>query len=307
MFTRQIRLAGIVLLILFIGQTGAYSASQDFTNVQIQTEKVADNVYMLVGAGGNIGVSTGKDCVFMIDTSYAPLADRIKAAIATVSDKPIQYVVNTHWHQDHVGGNEYFAKAGATVVAHDNVRKRVSTEQVVKILNKTVPPLPEPALPVITFSRSVTFYLNGNEIYILNIARAHTDGDAIVHFRKSNVIHMGDIYFNGMYPFIDLSAGGSMNGMIRAVKNILLLCDRDTKVIPGHGHLSNKTELEEYLKMLVAVRDRVSQEIKAGKPLDAVIASQPTRDFDPVWGKGFMKPEQFVTIVYESLASEKSR
>ncbi|MGZ3577832.1 MAG: MBL fold metallo-hydrolase [Syntrophales bacterium] len=306
MFTRQIRLAGIVLLILFIGQTGAYSASQDFTNVQIQTEKVADNVYMLVGAGGNIGISAGKDCVFMIDTSYAPLADRLKAAIATVSDKPIQYVVNTHWHQDHVGGNEYFAKAGATVVAHDNVRKRVSTEQVVKILNKTVPPLPEPALPVITFSRSVTFYLNGNEIYILNIARAHTDGDAIVHFRKSNVIHMGDIYFNGMYPFIDLSAGGSMNGMIRAVKNILLLCDRDTKVIPGHGHLSNKAELEEYLKMLVAVRDRVSHEIKAGKPLDAIIASQPTRDFDPVWGKGFMKPEQFVTIVYESLASEKS-
>ncbi|MGZ6291983.1 MAG: MBL fold metallo-hydrolase [Syntrophales bacterium] len=306
MFTRQIRLAGIVLLILFIGQTGAYSASQDFTNVQIQTEKVADNVYMLVGAGGNIGISAGKDCVFMIDTSYAPLADRIKAAIATVSDKPIQYVVNTHWHQDHVGGNEYFAKAGATVVAHDNVRKRVSTEQVVKILNRTVPPLPDPALPVITFSRSVTFYLNGNEIYILNIARAHTDGDAIVHFRKSNVIHMGDIYFNGMYPFIDLSAGGSMNGMIRAVKNILLLCDRDTKVIPGHGHLSNKTELEEYLKMLVDVRDRISREIKAGKPLDSVIASQPTRDFDPVWGKGFMKPEQFVTIVYESLASEKS-
>ncbi|MGO9138623.1 MAG: MBL fold metallo-hydrolase [Syntrophales bacterium] len=307
MFKRQIRLAGIVLLILFMGQTGAYSATQDFSNVQIQTEKVADNVFMLTGAGGNIGISAGKDCVFMIDTSYAPLADKIKAAIATVSDKPIQYIVNTHWHQDHVGGNEYFAKAGATVVAHDNVRKRVSTEQFVKMLNKTVPPLPESALPVITFSRSVTFYLNGNEIYIFNIARAHTDGDAIVHFKKSNVIHMGDIYFNGMYPFIDLSAGGSINGMIRAVKNILLLCDQDTKVMPGHGHLSNKAELEEYLKMLVTVRDRISHEIKAGKPLDAVIASQPTRDLDPVWGKGFMKPEQFVKIVYESLASEKSR
>ncbi len=143
MFTRQIRLAGIVLLILFMGQTGAYSATQDFSNVQIKTEKVADNVFMLIGAGGNIGVSAGKDCAFMIDTSYAPLADKIKAAIAAVSGKPIQYVVNTHWHQDHVGGNEYFAKAGATVVAHENVRKRVSTEQVVKILNRTVPPLPE--------------------------------------------------------------------------------------------------------------------------------------------------------------------
>ncbi len=307
MFTRQIRLAGIVLLILFIGQTGAYSATQDFANVQIQTEKVADNVFMLIGAGGNIGVSAGTDCVFMIDTSYAPLADKIKAAIATVSGKPIQYVVNTHWHQDHVGGNEYFAKAGATVVAHDNVRKRVSTEQVVKILNRTVPPLPESALPVITFSQNVTFYLNGNEIFIFHIARAHTDGDAIVHFKKSNVIHMGDIYFNGMYPFIDLSAGGSINGMIAAVTRIVLLCDQNTKVMPGHGQLSNKAELEEYLKMLVAVRDRIAREIKAGKPLDAVIASQPTRDLDPVWGKGFMKPEQFVKIVYESLVNEKSR
>ncbi|MGA2333439.1 MAG: MBL fold metallo-hydrolase [Syntrophales bacterium] len=306
MFARQIRLAGIVLLILFMGQTGAYSATQDFTNVQIQTEKVADNVFMLIGAGGNIGVSAGKDCVFMIDTSYAPLADKIKAAIAAVSGKPIQYVVNTHWHQDHVGGNENFAKAGATVVAHENVRKRVSTEQFVKLLNKTVPPLPESALPVITFSRNVTFYLNGNEIFIFHIARAHTDGDAIVHFKKSNVIHMGDIYFNGMYPFIDLSAGGSINGMIEAVKRILLLCDQNTKVMPGHGHLSNKAELEEYLKMLVAVRDRIAREIKAGKPIDAVIASQPTRDLDPVWGKGFMKPELFVKIVYESLASEKS-
>lgn len=306
MFTRQIRLVGILLLVLFMGQTGAYSATQDFANVQIQTEKVADNVFMLIGAGGNIGVSAGKDCVFMIDTSYAPLADKIKAAIATVSGKPIQYVVNTHWHQDHVGGNENFVKAGATVVAHENVRKRVSTEQFVKLLNKTVPPLPESALPVITFSQNVTFYLNGNEIFIFNIKRAHTDGDAIVHFKKSNVIHMGDIYFNGMYPFIDLSAGGSINGMIAAVKRILLLCDQNTKVMPGHGHLSNKVELEEYLKMLVAVRDRIAREVKAGKPLDAVIASQPTRDLDPTWGKGFMKPEQFVKIVYDSLVNEKS-
>jgi glyoxylase-like metal-dependent hydrolase (beta-lactamase superfamily II) len=306
MFTRQIRLVGILLLVLFMGQTGAYSATQDFGNVQIQTEKVADNVFMLIGAGGNIGVSAGKDCVLMIDTSYAPLTNKIKAAIATVSGKSIQYVVNTHWHQDHTGGNENFIKAGATVVAHENVRKRVSTEQFIKLLNKTVPPLPASALPVITFSKDVTFHLNGNEIFIFHIERAHTDGDAIVHFKKSNVIHTGDIYFNGIYPFIDLSAGGSINGMIAAVERILLLCDRNTKVIPGHGHLSDKAELEEYLKMLVAVRDRITREIKAGKPLEAVIASQPTRDLDQVWGKGFMKPEQFVRIVYDSLVNERS-
>ena len=306
MFTRQIRLAGILLLVLFMGQTGAYSATQDFANVQIQTEKVADNVFMLIGAGGNLGVSAGKDCVFIIDTSYAPLTNKIKAAITTVSDKSIQYVVNTHWHQDHIGGNENFVKAGAVVVAHENVHKRLSTEQFIEFLKKTIPPLPESALPVITFSQDLTFHLNGNEIFVFHIERAHTDGDAIVHFKKSNVIHMGDIYFNGMYPFIDLSAGGSINGMISAVKRVLLLCDRNTKVIPGHGHLSDKAELEEYLKMLVAVRDRITREIKAGKTLDAVIASQPTRDLDPAWGKGFMKPEQFVKIVYDSLVNERS-
>jgi cyclase len=306
MFTRQIRLVGILLLVLFMGQTGAYSATQDFANIQIQTEKVADNVFMLIGAGGNLGVSAGKDCVFIIDTSYAPLTNKIKAAIATVSGKSIQYVVNTHGHQDHTGGNENFVKEGAVVVAHENVRKRLSTEQFIEFLKKTIPPLPESALPVITFSQDLTFHLNGNEIFVFHIERAHTDGDAIIHFKKSNVIHMGDIYFNGMYPFIDLSAGGSINGMISAVKRVLLLCDRNTKVIPGHGHLSDKAELEEYLKMLVAVRDRITREIKAGKPLDTVIASQPTRDLDPAWGKGFLKPEQFVKIVYDSLVNERS-
>jgi cyclase len=305
MTARQIRLAGILLLVLFMGQTGAYSATQDFTNVQIQIVKAADNVFMLIGAGGNIGVSTGKDGVFMIDTSYAPLTDKIKAAIASVSYKSIKYVVNTHWHQDHVGGNENFVEAGATVVAHDNVRKRVSTEQFIKPLNITVSPLPQSALPAITFSKDMTFHLNGDEIFVFHIERAHSDGDTIVHFKKSNVIHMGDIYFNGTYPFIDISAGGSINGMIEAVERTLLLCDGNTKVIPGHGHLSNKAELEEYLKMLVAVRDRISREIQAGKTLDAVIASQPTRDLDPVLGKGFMKPEQFIKIVYESLVNER--
>ncbi len=304
MFTRQIRLACIVMLVLFIGHTGAYCQTQDFANVQIQTEKVADNIFMLTGAGGNIGISAGNDCVFMIDSSYAPLADKIKAAITAISGKPIRYLVNTHWHLDHVGGNEYFAKSGATVVAHDNVRKRVSTEQFVKLLDKTIPPLPESALPTITFNQNINFYLNGNEIYIFNIKRAHTDGDGIIHFKKSNVIHMGDIYFNGTYPFIDLAAGGSINGMITAVRRIAQMCDQNTKVIPGHGHLSNKTELLAYLKMLVSVRDRISKEIKAGKSLDAVIASQPTRDLDEKWGKGFMKPELFVKIVYENLTSK---
>jgi len=243
----------------------------------------------------------------VIDASYAPMTDKIKAAIMTVSDKPIQFLVDTHWHQDHTGGNEDFAKSGAILVAQENVRKRLSTEQYIEFLNKTISPLPASALPVITFNEHVTFHLNGDEIYIFHIERAHTDGDAIVHFKNSNVIHMGDIYFNGMYPFIDLSVGGSINGMIAAVVRVLTLCNDNTKIIPGHGPLSNRTGLEAYRKMLVAVRDRVNNEIKAGKNLDAVIASRPTRDLDPVWGNGFLKAELFVRIVYDSLVKDKPR
>jgi len=243
----------------------------------------------------------------MIDTSYAPLTDKIKAAIATFSDKPVHFMVNTHWHQDHTGGNENFAKSGAILVAQENVRKRLSSAQYIPFLKKTISPLPASALPIITFNEHVTFHLNGDEIYIFHIENVHTDGDAIVHFRNSNVIHMGDIYFNGMYPFIDLSAGGSINGMITAVERVLTLCNDNTKIIPGHGPLSEKTGLEAYRKMLVAVRDRVNREIKAGKNLDAIIASRPTRDFDQAWGNGFMKPDLFVRIIYDSLVKDKSQ
>ncbi|HVO67302.1 MAG TPA: MBL fold metallo-hydrolase [Syntrophales bacterium] len=307
MLSRRIKLMPILLFCLFLGGTGAYCAPQDFASVQIQTVKVADNVFMLIGAGGNIGISAGKDCVLMIDSSYAPMTDKIKAAITTISGKPIQFIVNTHWHQDHTGGNENFAKSGAILVAHENVRKRLSTAQYIQFLKQTISPLPASALPVITFNEHVTFHLNGDEIYIFHIDKVHTDGDAIVHFKNSNVIHMGDIYFNGMYPFIDLSAGGSINGMITAVERILSLCNDNTKIIPGHGPLSDRTGLEAYRKMLVAVRDGINHEIKAGKNLDAIIASRPTLDFDPAWGNGFLKPDFFVRIVYDSLVKEKSQ
>ena len=307
MLSRQIKLIPILLFCLFLGSTGAYCAPQDFAGVQIQTVKVADNVFMLTGGGGNICVSAGKDRVFMIDASYAPLTDKIKAAIETFSDKPVQFILNTHWHQDHTGGNENFAKSGAILVAQENVRKRLGAAQYIQFLKKTISPLPASALPIITFNEHVTFHLNGDEIYIFHIEKVHTDGDAIVHFRNSNVIHMGDIYFNGMYPFIDLSAGGSINGMIAAVEQVLTLCNDKTRIIPGHGPLSDRTGLEAYRKMLVSVRDRINREIKAGKNLDSVIASRPTLDFDPAWGNGFLKAEQFVRIVYDSLIKDKSQ
>jgi cyclase len=305
----RIRWIIIFLLALFIAGTGAYSSAQDFAKVQIQTDKIRENIFMLSGGGGNIGVSAGKDGVFMIDASYAPLSDKIRAAVAAISGKPVRFVIITHWHQDHTGGSGNLAGEGAVLVSHENVRQRLSTEQFIEFLGKkiTVSPLPESALPVVTLKQEVIFHLNGEEIRVFHIELAHSDGDAVVHFRTSNVIHMGDLYFNGLYPFIDLSAGGSINGMIKAVKQVLALCDADTKVIPGHGPLSDRAGLENYLKMLTAVKDRVALEIKRGKALEAAVAARPTRDFDPAWGKGFLKPDQFVTIVYSSLVNEAKK
>jgi cyclase len=305
MFTNRMKLFVIPLFVVIFLLAGSYSDGQDFSSVRVEAIKVSGNVYMLTGAGGNIGVSAGKDGVLLIDASYAPLSEKIKAAIGTFSSKPISFVVTTHWHQDHTTGNENFAREGAIMVAHENVRKRIGSEQFVEFFNRKIPPMPESALPIITFSRDISFHLNEDDILIFHIAPAHTDGDAIIHFRRSGVIHTGDLYFNGLYPFIDLSAGGSVDGVITAIKQIIDLCDSNTKVIPGHGPLSDKAGLEAYLKMLVVIRDKIASEIKAGKTLDEVIASKPTRDFDPIWGKGFLKPEQFVRIVYGSLLMKR--
>ncbi len=309
MHKRRIRGIVVFLFALIIAGTGVHSSAQDFANMQIQTEKIAGNTFMLSGGGGNIGVSAGNDGVLMIDASYAQLSGKIRAAVAAISGKPVRFVVITHWHQDHTGGNQNLAGEGAVLVSHENVRKRLSTEQFIEFLSKKIkiPPLPESALPVITMKQEVTFHLNGEEIRVFHIELAHSDGDAVVHFRTSNVIHMGDLYFNGLYPFIDLSAGGSINGMIKAVKQVLALCDGDTKVIPGHGPLSDRAGLENYLKMLVAVKDKVAREIKRGKTLEAAVAARPTSDFDSAWGKGFLKPDQFVTIVYSSLIHEAKK
>ena len=304
MFINRIRLAGFSLFLLVLAGSGAYAYDQDFDQVQIQTNKVTEGVYMLMGGGGNIGVSVGEDSVFMIDDQFAPLTDKIEAAISAISDKPVQFVINTHWHQDHTGGNENLGKAGAVIVAHENVRKRLSTEQFQEFFKMTIPPSPKESLPVITFTRDVTFHLNGDEMHVFHIEHAHTDGDAVIHFRKSNVIHMGDIFFNRVYPFIDLSAGGSIDGMIAAVDRVLPMINENTKVIPGHGPLSDKAGLESYRAMLTAVRERVARQVKAGKTLDEVIAARTTREYDATWGQGWLKPEQFVKIVYESLVKE---
>ncbi|MHC4066904.1 MAG: MBL fold metallo-hydrolase [Planctomycetota bacterium] len=293
----------ISVLAVAVGLTVA-QAAQAPQDVEIQTVKVADNVYMLVGQGGNIGLSVGEDGAFLIDDQFAPLTQKITNAVKKISSRPIRFVVNTHWHGDHTGGNENLGQAGSLIVAHENVRQRMSTEQFIRGLDRRVPASPQGALPVITFTESVTFYWNADEVYVLHVEPAHTDGDSIIYFRKANVLHMGDTYFNGMYPFIDVAAGGSLDGMITAVDRALELANEQTQFIAGHGPMSGIQELRSFQEMLKAVGGRVRSLVQQGKSLEEVIASKPTRDFDAQWGDGFLKPDQWVGIVYDGM-SEK--
>ncbi len=277
--------------------SGAAQAQQNFDKVEIKAEKLSPTTYVLFGAGGNIGVSVGEDALFIIDDQYAPLTPKIKAALKLISDKPVKFVLNTHWHGDHTGGNENMGKDGALIVAHDNVRKRMSTEQFIALFKSKVAPSPKDALPVVTFSSDVTFHLNGDEIYGFHVPKAHTDGDTIVHFRKSNVIHMGDTFFNGLYPFIDVSSGGNPDGVIAAADRVLALANDTTKIIPGHGPVCNKADLKVYRDMLSTVSGRVKALLKQGKTPDEIKAAKPSGEFDEKWGKAFLPPSSFIDML----------
>ena len=280
------------------------AAQVNYDTVQVRTVKVGDGVYMLQGAGGNIGVSVGSDGVILIDDQFAPLSDKIKAAVAALGG-PIRFLLNTHWHGDHTGGNENFAKSGVVIVAHENVRRRMGVEQFVAALNQRVPASPTGALPVVTFTDAVTFYLNGDSINVFHVAPAHTDGDAIIWFRRANVIHMGDTFFNGRYPLVDLSSGGSIDGMVGAADRVLAVADANTKIIPGHGPLGDRAALQAYRTMLATIRDRIRQAVTAGRTLEQVQAAKPTAEFDAVWGSGRITPTLFVEMLYTDLAARR--
>ena len=292
----------IVTLAAVAGLAAPLAAQQD--SVRIQTIPVADGIYMLVGSGGNIGLAVGEDAIFLIDDQFAPLSQKITDAIRAVSDKPVRFLLNTHWHGDHTGGNENFGKAGVLIVAHDNVRQRMSVDQFIAQFNQKVPASPKAALPVITFSDVVTFHINGDDIHAIHVKNAHTDGDAVVHWQKANVMHMGDVFFNGMYPFIDLGSGGSINGMIAAVTAALGYANESTRIIPGHGALGGKADLAAFAAMLTSVRDNVQRLVAQKKTLEQVLGAKPSAAWDEKWGKGFMKPDDFVTTVYQSLTTK---
>jgi len=283
-------------LLAFILHFTALAQDQNFDTVQIKTNKITESIYMLEGAGGNIGVLTGKDGTVIIDDQFAPLTEKIKAALAKISDQPVRFVINTHYHGDHTGGNENLGGEGAVIVAHENVRKRLSTDQFMAAFNREVKASPYAALPKVTFTDSVTFHMNGETINVFYVKNAHTDGDVIIHFKESNIFHTGDVFVRYGFPFIDQGAGGSIDGMIKATDLLIARTNDQSKIIPGHGALSAKKDLVDYKSMLVTVRKRIADGIKQGKTLEQIVDTDPMKGY-----KVTMDKTLFVKLVYDSL------
>lgn len=279
----------------------AASAQNSMDDVEIEAIEVTPSIHMLKGAGGNLAVCVGEDGVFLVDDQYAPLSDKIKAAIATIHDGDVRFVINTHWHGDHTGGNENFGESGSLIVAHDNVRARMSVENVSTLFDRTTPPSPDGALPVVTFNDVITFHMNGETIQAFHVPNAHTDGDAIIHFVDANVIHAGDVLFNRLFPFIDTDSGGSIDGLVVAVERILALCDADTRVIAGHGDIAGIDDMKAYLAMLTDLRTKIAHLVDEGMDLDAVLETRPTAGYED-WNWRFIDEETFTTIVFGDLA-----
>ncbi|CAM1370942.1 MBL fold metallo-hydrolase [Tenacibaculum xiamenense] len=295
------KLLSFLITIIFLA-TNLHIFSQQ-KEIQIKVHHVSKNVYMLVGQGGNIAISAGEDGIFMIDDQFARLTPKILKAIKTVSEKEIKFLLNTHWHGDHTGGNENMEKEGAVIIAHENVRKRMSTDQFQKRRNRTIKAAPKDALPIITFTKDLNFHFNGESIYAFHVHNAHTDGDAMVYFGNSNVLHMGDTYFQGKYPYIDLDSGGSAQGYIDAIKKALLIIDDDTKIIPGHRNLSSKAELKEYLTMLEEIKTSILTEISSGRTEEEVTKNPKlTKKYDDLnYGNWFISGEAIRRTFYISL------
>ncbi|MGQ0640856.1 MAG: MBL fold metallo-hydrolase [Gemmatimonadaceae bacterium] len=274
-------------------------AQVNYDTVQVRTTPLTRGVYMLQGAGGNIGLSVGDDAAFVVDDQFAPLTPKILAAIAAVTNKPVRFVVNTHWHFDHTGGNENLGKTGAVIIAHDNVRRRMSTEQFIQSLNRREPAAPKGALPIVTFTDAVTFHINGDSLIATKMPPAHTDGDAVVHFAKANVVHMGDVFHNAGLPFVDRSSGGSINGVIATADMVLGMANAETKIIPGHGPLADRARLKAWRDALFALRDKVRAEIAASKTIEQVLAAKLTEPYAKDWPGGH---ERFIRTLYEELS-----
>src|SRR5882672_8346106 len=289
-----------VVAILIICLCAIRTSAQDFSKVEIKVTKVSGNVYMLEGAGGNIGVSVGADGILIVDDEFAPLADKIKAALKGLGAGKLRFILNTHWHGDHTGGNVVFGPE-APIIAQTNVRKRLAEGS--NVPNRTVAPAPTDALPVITFDQSVSVHFNGEEIRVIHFPRGHTDGDAVIFFTGSNVVHMGDDFFNGMFPFVDLDSGGDVDGYVKNVGEVIAKLPADVKIIPGHGPLANVDDLKRFHQMLLATTDIVRKRIAVGKTLDQIKA-EGLLDEWKTWGAGFVNTDRWITTIHRSFAKK---
>lgn len=290
MFRRPV---AVIAVAAALGAAAAV-AQNDMSKVEITPSSVGPQVWMLKGAGGNIGVFAGPDGVVLIDDQFAPLSDKIQAAVAKISDRPIRFVINTHWHGDHAGGNENFAAAGASIVAQDNVRTRMSSHYSNPVFGWSSEPSPPAALPVLTFPDSATFHLNGEDVVCFHVPNAHTDGDVVVWFPKEDIVHTGDVVFTHQFPIIDVGSGGTLAGMIAAHERILRLIGPATKVISGHSPVATRAEAQAAHDMLVQVRDRVAKDLKKKETLEQITAAKPLADLEESWGKGYVKSDVMV-------------
>jgi cyclase len=288
-------------IFLICGLAIVTKAQQDFTKVEIKATKVAGNVYMLEGAGGNIGVSVGADGILIVDDQFAPLADNIKSALNTLGDGQLKLILNTHWHGDHTGGNVVFGPE-APIIAQTNVRKRLATEQKSEFFKSTTPASPKEALPVITFDESLSVHFNGEEIRVIHFPQGHTDGDSVIFFTGSNVVHMGDDFFAGGFPFVDLESGGSVEGLIKNIAEIIPKLPAGAKLIPGHGKLSTAEDLKAFHRMLLETTDIVRKKMAAKKTLDQIKKEGLPEEWKP-WGTGFIKTDMWIEIIYRSLSA----
>jgi glyoxylase-like metal-dependent hydrolase (beta-lactamase superfamily II) len=281
----------------------SFAQQDDFSKVEIKVQKVAGTVYMLVGAGGNIGASVGDDGIVIVDDQFAPLAPKIEAALKGITDKPVRFIINTHYHGDHTGGNAEFSKQG-TVIAQENVRKRLIEGSTTRF--GTTPPAPKEALPIITFNDRASVHLNGEDIRAIHFPAGHTDGDSVIFFTQSNVIHMGDDFVTYGFPFVDVNNGGSVSGMIAGVEKVLATAPPDAKYIPGHGPLSTADDVRKFVQMLKDTRGLVADAVKKGQTAEQMKKANILAKFEDAYSKGFLKSDEWIDTLYADVTANKS-
>ncbi len=293
----NLKLAIGIFLIGFMAIATATHADE----VDVKAVQISKQIYMITGKGGNIGLFIGEDGTFLIDDQFAPLTEKILETVKSVGGETPKFLINTHYHGDHTGGNENLGKAGTLIFSHHNVRERLMTGSYIAAFKVKREALPKEGLPVVTFSDEVNFHLNGDRVYVIHVPHAHTDGDSFIYFKKANVIHAGDLFFNGIYPFIDVTHGGSLRGTIRAVDRVLAMADGNTKIIAGHGPMGDKAQLTSYRQMLNTAYERLRKLKAAGKTAQEAVAAKPLADLEETWGKGMFTGDRWIEIIYSGV------